>query len=45
MIIGCLECKHKCGLPFDLAFHDSICHEDRISKCECGDKSLSGICM
>ena len=45
MVIERLECKHKCGLPFNLAFHYSICHEDNISKCACGDKSSSGICM
>ena len=43
MVIECLECKHKCGLYFDLTFHCSICHEDNISKCAGGDKSLSGI--
>ena len=31
--------------PFNLAFHYSIYHEDKISKCACGDKTLSGICM
>ena len=47
MIIKCLECKckHKCGLPFNLAFHHSIYHEDKISKCACGEKTLSGIFM
>ena len=46
MVIKCLnECNHKCGDPFNLAFHYSICHEDKISKCICGDKTLSGICM
>ena len=45
MVIKCLECKHKCELPFNLAFHYSIYHEDKISKCACGDKTLSGICM
>ena len=45
MVIKCLECKHKGGLAFNLAFHYSICHEDKISKCECGDKTLSGICI
>ena len=45
MVIKCLECKHKCGLPFNLAFHYSMYHEDIISKCACGDKTLSGICM
>ena len=39
-----MECKHKCGLPFNFAFHYSIYHEDKISKCACGDKTLSGIC-
>ena len=45
MVIKCLDCSHKCGLPFNLAFHYSIYHEDKISKCACGDKTLSGICM
>ena len=45
MVIKCLECSHKCGLPFNLAFHYSIYHEDKISKYACGDKALSGICM
>ena len=32
---------------FNLAFHYSIYHEDKISKCKCacGDKTLSGICI
>ena len=45
MVIKCLECKHKCGLPFNLAFHYSLYHEDEISKCACVDKTLSGICI
>ena len=45
MVIKCLECNHKCGAPFNLAFHYSICHEDEIGKCVCGDKTLSGICI
>ena len=45
MVINCLECSHKCGLPFNLAFHYSMYHKDKISKCSCGDKTLSGICM
>ena len=45
MVIKCLECNHKCGAPFNLVFHYSICHEDKIAKCMCGDKTLSGICI
>ena len=45
MVIKCLECKHKCGLPFNLAFHYSIYHEDKISKCAIRDKTLRDICM
>ena len=45
MVIKCLECNHKCGAPFNLAFHYSICHEDKIGKCVCGDKTLSSICI
>ena len=45
MVKKCLECNHKCGAPFNLAFHISICHEDKIGKCVCGDKTLSGICI
>ena len=45
MVIKCLECNHKCGTPFNLAFHYSICHEDKIAKCMCGDKTFSGICI
>ena len=45
MVIECLECKHKNGLPFSLVFHWSICHKDKIIKCAGGDKSLSGICI
>ena len=45
MVIKCLECSNKCGLPFNLAFHYSIYHEDKISKCARGDKTLSGICI
>ena len=43
MVIKRLECKHKCGLSFNLDFHYSINHEDKIIKCICGDKTLSGI--
>ena len=45
MVIKCLECNHKCGASFNLAFHYSICHEDKIIKSIWGDKTLSGICM
>ena len=45
MFIKCLECNHKCGAPFNLAFHYSTCHEDKVGKCVCGDKTLSGICI
>ena len=45
MVIKRLECNHKCGAPFNLAFHYSIFHEDKIDKCVCGDKTLSGICI
>ena len=45
MVIKCLECSHKCELPFNLVFHYSIYHEDIISKCACGDKILCGICI
>ena len=45
MVIKCLECNHKCGAPFNLVFHYSICHEDKIGKCVCGDKTLRGICI
>ena len=45
MIIKCLECKHKCGIPFNLAFHYSLYHEDKITKYACGDKTLCGICI
>ena len=45
MFIKCLECNHKCGAPFNLAFHYSICHEDKIVKSVCGDKTLSRICI
>ena len=41
----CFECNHKCGAPFNLAFHYSICHEIKIGKCVCGDKTLSSICI
>ena len=43
MVKNFSECIHKCGAPFNLAFHYSICHEDKIGKCVCGDKTLSGI--
>ena len=40
-----LEFNHKYGAHFNLAFHYSICHEDKIGKCVCGDKTLSCICI
>ena len=45
MVIKCLENNHKCGAPFNLAFHYSIYHENKIGKCVCGDKTLSGNCI
>ena len=40
MVIKCLECSYECGLLFNLTFHYSICHEDKIGKCMCGDKNI-----
>ena len=45
MVIKCLEFNHKCGAPFNLAFHYSKCHEDEIGKFVFGDKTLSRICI
>ena len=45
MVIKCLECNYKCGTPFTLAFHYKKEHKDEISKCVCGEQSLSGICI
>ena len=45
MVIKCLEGNPKCGASFNLAFHFSICHEDKIGKCVCGDKILTDICI
>ena len=45
MVIKCLECNHKCGAPFNLAFPYSTCHEDKFGKFVCGDKTLGGICI
>ena len=41
MVIECLECNYKCGIPFTLAFHYKIEHMDKIGE----DGSLSGICI
>ena len=45
MVIKCFECPHKCGIPFNLAFHYSIHHVDKNGKCECDDETLTGICL
>ena len=45
MVTKCLECKHKCALPFNLSFHYSTCHKDKIGKSVCGEKTLSVICF
>ena len=43
MVIKCFECPHKCGLPFNLAFHYSIHHVDKIGRSESDEETLSGI--
>ena len=45
MVIKCLERNHRYGVPFNLAFHYSICHDDKIGKGVWVDKTLSGICI
>ena len=45
MVIKGFECPHKCGLPFNLVFHYSIHHVDKIGRCECDEETLSGICL
>ena len=40
-----LECDYKCGSPSFLPFHYKMKHNDKISKCTCGDNILSGICL
>ena len=45
MVIKCLECNHNCGALFNLFFHYSKFHEDKIGKSVCGDKTLNGICV
>ena len=39
------KCIYKCGTPSSLAFHYKMSHEDKMNKCACGVKSLSGICI
>ena len=45
MVINCPECKYKCALLFNSNFHNLTHHEDKMGKCACGDKTLSGICI
>ena len=40
-----LECNPKCGPLSRLVFQYSIYHENKFSNCECGDKTLIGICI
>ena len=42
---ACLECYYKSGSPSYLPFHYKMKHNDKISKCTCGDNILSGICL
>ena len=45
MIAKCLECNYRCGSPFTLSFHYQVIHKDKMGKCACAVKSLSGICI
>ena len=40
-----LECHYECGSPFNLPFHYKTENKDKISKCVCGSKLLSGVCI
>ena len=45
MSIKCLVSKYKCGSPLNLPIHYKIEHKDEFSKCVCGSKLLSGVCI
>ena len=45
MGIKCSVCNYEGGSPLTLPFHYKIEHKDKISKCECGSKLLSGVCI
>ena len=45
MHMKCLDCNYGCGTPHTLLFHYKIEHKDKVSKCACGNQTISGNCV
>ena len=45
MHMKCLECNYNCGTPHTLLFQNKIEHKDKVSKCACGNQTISGNCV
>ena len=45
MHLKCLDCIYKFGTPHTLLFHYKIEHKDKVSKCGCGNQTVSCICV
>ena len=45
MHMKCLDFNYRCGLPHTLLFHYKIEHKDKVSKCACGNQTISGNCV
>ena len=45
MHMKCLDCNYKCRTPHTLLFHYKIEHKDKVSKCACGNQTISGNCV
>ena len=38
-------CNYECGTPRSLLFHYKMEHKDKVSKCACGDQTISDNCV
>ena len=45
MQMKCLDCNYGCGTPHTLLFHYKIEYNDKVSKCACGNQTISGNCV
>ena len=45
MNMKCLDCNYKCATPHTLLFHYKIEHKDKVSKCACGNQTISVNCV
>ena len=45
MHMKCLDCNYGYATPHTLLFHYKIEHKDKVSKCACGNQTISGNCV